>query len=130
MTIPNKKDLERLERYIRDFKNLHAISASNYISNLRNIIESYPLKKVKKQLEVFKAVEKFNRFKILILLNEKDKMCTCEIIGILNLSQSNVSHHLQILERAELITNFTQGKWKFYKITEKGKKIIQFILDL
>ena len=43
------------------------------------------------------------------------------------LSQSNISHHLNILERAELISNYTRGKWKYYRITETGKELMKFI---
>ncbi|MHA1800082.1 MAG: ArsR/SmtB family transcription factor [Candidatus Helarchaeota archaeon] len=130
MIEPNQIEMERLKRYLNDNNLVSEEKVNEYIIDVRNKLNEYPIDKIKNQMEVFKAFGKINRIKILLLLLNLKKICACELIIFLELSQSNVSHHLRILERAGLITNYSRGKWKFHYLTEKGEKLIKLFLEL
>jgi DNA-binding transcriptional ArsR family regulator len=82
---------------------------------------------VKKQSRIFKAVAEETRLRILNLLRARE-MCVCEIMIALNLTQPTASHHLRILESAELVEDLRKGKWVFYKIA--NPKLAERILGL
>jgi len=74
---------------------------------------------VEKQSRVFKAFADETRLRILNLLRTRE-MCVCEIMIALDLTQPTASHHLRILESAELVEDLRKGKWVFYKIVNPG----------
>jgi DNA-binding transcriptional ArsR family regulator len=82
---------------------------------------------VKKQSRIFKAVADETRLRILNLLRARET-CVCEIMIALNLTQPTASHHLRILESAELVEDLRKGKWVFYKIA--NPKLVERILGL
>ena len=82
---------------------------------------------VKKQSRIFKALADETRLRILNLLRARE-MCVCEIMIALNLTQPTASHHLRILESAELVEDLRKGKWVFYKIA--NPKLAERILGL
>jgi DNA-binding transcriptional ArsR family regulator len=51
---------------------------------------------------LFKALSDKNRRKILVLLKEKD-MSVSELLQHFTITQASLSHHLDILKRAELV---------------------------
>lgn len=59
---------------------------------------------------IFKALSDKNRRKVLELLKEKD-MSVSEILKHFNITQASLSHHLDILKRANLVTD--EKKWQF-----------------
>jgi ArsR family transcriptional regulator len=82
---------------------------------------------VEKQSRIFKALADETRLRILNLLRARE-MCVCEIMIALGLTQPTASHHLRILESAELVEDLRKGKWVFYKIANHGlvEKILGF----
>lgn len=59
---------------------------------------------------IFKALSDKNRRKILELLKKKD-MSVSEILKYFDITQASLSHHLDILKRANLVTD--EKKWQF-----------------
>jgi DNA-binding transcriptional ArsR family regulator len=82
---------------------------------------------VEKQSRILKAVADETRLRILNILRARE-MCVCEIMIALNLTQPTASHHLRILESAELVEDLRKGKWVFYKIA--NPKLVERILGL
>ncbi|MBS7643805.1 winged helix-turn-helix transcriptional regulator [Candidatus Bathyarchaeota archaeon] len=83
-----------------------------------------------RESELFKALADPTRGKILALLGVR-KMCVCEIMVALDLTQPTASHHLGILERVGLIKDERVGKWIFYSIANPElTKLIQKIKSL
>jgi ArsR family transcriptional regulator len=72
---------------------------------------------VEKQGRLFKALADETRLRILSLLRVRE-MCVCEIMIALDLTQPTASHHLRILESANLVEDLRKGKWVFYKIAD------------
>jgi len=74
----------------------------------------------KKRGRFFKALGDETRQRMLNLLSIKD-LCVCEIMTALTMTQPTTSHHLKILEDADLIQSRKEGKWVFYGIRDKQK---------
>lgn len=95
-----------------------AESAPELVNQLEELSTSLPLSKLKPEAEIFKALSDPRRLKIIKLLSHR-KMCVCEINFAMRISQPAVSHHLNILEKAELIQSEKKGKWVFYSLASK-----------
>lgn len=61
-------------------------------------------------VKVMKALSDTNRIKMVKMIQHR-VMCVCEIQTALGLAQSTASKHLNILEKAGLITTFKEGLW-------------------
>ncbi len=63
------------------------------------------------------AIHDPNRIKILLLLSKRE-MCVCELESALELPQPTVSHHLGLLEQADLLERSKRARWVFYKVRD------------
>jgi ArsR family transcriptional regulator len=78
--------------------------------------------------DIFKALNDATRREILELLKIKD-MSAGEIADQFNMSKPSISHHLDILKRADLITAEKSGQFIFYSInTTIMEDVLQWIL--
>jgi ArsR family transcriptional regulator len=78
--------------------------------------------------DIFKALNDATRREILELLKTKD-MSAGEIADQFNMSKPSISHHLDILKRADLITAEKTGQFIFYSInTTIMEDVLQWIL--
>lgn len=79
----------------------------------------------------FQALSDPNRQKVLDLLKKKE-MAVSEIAVHLNITLPTLSHHLDILKRAELISSRRDGQKILYSLNlsvfeEMSEKIIKFL---
>ncbi len=72
----------------------------------------------KKQAEFLKAVSDPARIKIIYALREGE-LCVCEIMELLKMPQTMVSHHCKILKVAGIVSDRKFGKWVNYSLTDK-----------
>ena len=78
--------------------------------------------------DIFKALNDATRREILELLRQKD-MSAGEIADAFNISKPSISHHLDILRRADLITSEKKGQFIIYSInTTIMEDVLQWIL--
>lgn len=61
------------------------------------------------------------RLQILQIIARKGKICACELLKELNISQSTLSHHMKLLADASIVEVEKDGKW--CKYTLKNEKI-------
>ena len=77
---------------------------------------------------LFKALNDATRREILELLKDGDKTAG-EIADSFSISKPSISHHLDILKRADLITAEKSGQFIFYSInTTIMEDVLQWIL--
>lgn len=95
------------------------------ISKLRTNYEN------EKKLEMLRlsieAIGNPDRFAIINLLKKKSYTIT-ELEGVLNKSQSTISHHIKILQQQNLIMGIKQGKFTEYELVESTFQNINKIL--
>lgn len=90
--------------------------------------------------KVCKALSDPKRLEILKILNEQiasgeceleGKTCNCVLKKYFNMSQPTLTYHLQILEDAELIMPYKEGKYTFYNINQQTiLKLATFFKEL
>jgi DNA-binding transcriptional ArsR family regulator len=79
---------------------------------------------------LFKALNDETRRRIVDLLREKD-MNAGEIADEFNISKPSISHHLDILKRADLVTSEKKGQFIVYSLnTTILEDLIKWILTL
>ena len=79
---------------------------------------------------VFKALSDPTRRKILELLKTSD-MHVNEILTYFSTSQASLSHHLDILKRANLVISQRQGQFIYYSLnTSVFEEIIKTFINL
>ena len=65
--------------------------------------------------EVFRALNDKTRREILILLR-KENMSAGDIAGHFEMSKASISHHLEVLRNADLITRSRKGQFLIYSL--------------
>ncbi|MDD3120650.1 MAG: autorepressor SdpR family transcription factor [Candidatus Gracilibacteria bacterium] len=78
----------------------------------------------------FKALSDKNRRKILELLKEKD-MSVGELLKHFPITQASLSHHLDILKRANLVVDEKKGQFVFYSLNLSSfEELTSIFMDL
>ncbi|MEM5540239.1 autorepressor SdpR family transcription factor [Olleya sp. AS48] len=79
---------------------------------------------------LFKALNDDTRRQILELLKE-DNLTAGQIANAFNISKPSISHHLDILKRADLVTSEKKGQFVEYAInTTILEDVLQWIITL
>lgn len=87
-------------------------------------------KYLNKMNALFKALNDETRRQILELLKDKD-MNAGEIADEFNISKPSISHHLDILKRADLITSEKKGQYVEYSLnTSILEDVLNWIITL
>ncbi len=72
-------------------------------------------------LKIIKALGDENRLRLVNILFE-DELCGCEVEGILQMTQSNVSRHLSRLSDAKITGFRKDAKYSYYKLDKETLK--------
>lgn len=83
-------------------------------------------------LQVTAAAKAFadgNRVRILAAL-QAGELCVCELCDALQLSQSTLSTHLQVVRAAGLVRSRRDGKWSYYTLTPGGRRLSERLFRL
>ena len=73
--------------------------------------------KLRRAEKLLGAVGDANRMKILLLLSKRE-MCVCELESALGLPQPTISHHLGVLEQADLLRRRKNGRFVIYDVVD------------
>jgi len=60
------------------------------------------------------------RLKILAMLSIQP-LCVCVIRSVLDIADSKLSYHLNVLKKAGLVSGDQKGNWIIYSLTDEGK---------
>jgi DNA-binding transcriptional ArsR family regulator len=80
-----------------------------------------PMKDV---VKTFKALADPTRVRIMLLLDRRE-LCVCELMYILGMEQSRVSHHMRVLREAGLAEDVRDGRWIIYRIPEASRGLVE-----
>jgi DNA-binding transcriptional ArsR family regulator len=70
------------------------------------------------QADFLKAISDPTRIKILYALTGGD-LCVCELMALVNVPQTAVSHHCKVLKFAGIIADRKSGKWVNYSLVDR-----------
>ena len=70
-----------------------------------------------------RALADATRWRIVRLVLE-DALCICELADILEMPQSSVSSHVQVIRKAGLLESEKCEKWTYFRIDRKYRKLI------
>ena len=73
--------------------------------------------------ELFKVFGDSTRIRILFVLFEAE-VCVCDLAAALNMTQSAISHQLNILKRSKLVKSRREGKSVFYSLADDHVRTI------
>jgi ArsR family transcriptional regulator, arsenate/arsenite/antimonite-responsive transcriptional repressor len=79
-------------------------------------------------VKVFKALSDATRLRIVLVLAERD-LCVCELVFILKMEQSRISHQLRILRDADLVEDVREGRWIIYRIPDAVRGTLRPFLE-
>ena len=66
-------------------------------------------------VELFKSLADDTRLRILNLLYEKE-LCVCDVMAVLDITQSKASRHLIALKRVGLVSDRRDAQWMHYSL--------------
>lgn len=75
-------------------------------------------------LQLAKALSDETRLRVVRALLGAE-LCVCELCDTLDVSQSTLSTHLQIIRDAGLVTVRRKGKWNYYALTPVVARLLE-----
>lgn len=74
-----------------------------------------------------RALSDETRWRIVRLVMNR-ALCVCELADILDMPQSSVSSHVQIIRKAELLESETCGKWTYFRIRPEHLSLLRAMI--
>jgi ArsR family transcriptional regulator len=71
---------------------------------------------MKEAARFFKALSDESRLKMLWLLMNRRELCVCDVMAVLEISQSKASRHLAALRHIGIATDRREGLWSYYSL--------------
>lgn len=69
------------------------------------------------------------RARILLALRDGE-LCVCELSDALEVTQSTLSTHLQVIRASGLVGTRREGRWSYYFLSESGKPVVEALARL
>lgn len=80
-------------------------------------------RKLEAVAELFKVFADYSRIRIINALSGRE-LCVSELVEILDMSQSSISHQLKILRHSKLVKTRREGKNVFYSLDDEHVECI------
>lgn len=75
-----------------------------------------------------KAFADSSRVRILMALRNRE-LCVCELCDALDVTQSTLSTHLQVIRNAGLVSARKHGKWMYYAIAPRKERLVKALFQ-
>jgi len=79
-------------------------------------------------VKIFKALSDPTRLRIMLLLLRQE-LCVCELMFILGMEQSRVSHHMRVLREAAIAEDLRDGRWIIYRVPEEARALLEGLVQ-
>jgi ArsR family transcriptional regulator len=79
---------------------------------------------MKDVVRIFKALADPTRLRTMLLLRRRE-LCVCEIMYILGIEQSRISHHMRVLREAGIAEDVREGRWIIYRIPADARDLVR-----
>jgi len=78
-------------------------------------------------VKIFKALADPTRLRIMLLLRRRD-LCVCELMYVLEMEQSRVSHHMRVLRDSGIAEDIREGRWVIYRVPAAARPLLEELL--
>jgi ArsR family transcriptional regulator len=85
---------------------------------------------MKEAARFFKVLADESRLKMLWLLFNRRELCVCDIMAVLEITQSKASRHLATLRNVGIVTDRREGQWSYYALRPVEDKLAKEHLKL
>lgn len=68
------------------------------------------------------------RWRIVQLIFD-EPMCVCELADILDMPQSSISSHVQVIKKSEMLDSEKCGKWIYYRMSPNHRHLLMTLAD-
>jgi ArsR family transcriptional regulator len=85
---------------------------------------------MKEAARFFKVLADESRLKMLWLLFNRRELCVCDIMAVLEITQSKASRHLATLRNLGIVTDRREGQWSYYSLCPVEDKLAKDHLKL
>ena len=79
---------------------------------------------------IFKLIGDENRYKIFAFLIKNGESCVCNLEELLEIKQANLSKHLNIMKKENLLSSKQVGKYVHYSVAESFSKEYKLLIKL
>ena len=69
-----------------------------------------------------RALADEGRLLTVTLLRRREELCACEIQAALGVTHATVSHHMQVLTKASIVSAERRGKWMYYRLADEADR--------
>ena len=78
---------------------------------------------MKEAARFFKILADESRLKMLWLLFHRRELCVCDIMAVLEITQSKASRHLATMRNLGIVTDRREGQWSYYSLCPVEDKL-------
>jgi ArsR family transcriptional regulator len=78
---------------------------------------------MKEAARFFKILADESRLKMLWLLFNRRELCVCDIMAVLEITQSKASRHLATMRNLGIVTDRREGQWSYYSLCAVEDKL-------
>ena len=83
---------------------------------------------MKDVVKIFKALSDPTRLRIVVLLMKRE-LCVCELMFILGMEQSRISHHMRVLREAGIAEDVREGRWIIYRVPKEARPLLESLVS-
>ena len=80
---------------------------------------------MKEAARFFKVLADESRLKMLWLLLNHQELCVCDIMAVLEITQSKASRHLATLRNIGIVVDRKDGQWSYYSLCPVENKLVK-----
>lgn len=79
---------------------------------------------------IFKVLGDENRYRVFTYLVKKGESCVCDLEKLLDIKQANLSKHLGVMKKSNILSTRPVGKYVHYRISDEFKSEYKLLVKL
>jgi DNA-binding transcriptional ArsR family regulator len=117
---------ERLRRYLEDeLGECRSEDVERRLDELGALESALGAARVDAELNVLSALANETRYTLVrVLVAAGEELCVCELNGVVDVSESGLSHAVSKLVDAGLVEGRKDGRWKKYRATNRAVALV------
>jgi DNA-binding transcriptional ArsR family regulator len=117
---------ERLQRYLEDeLGECRSEDVERRLEELDTLERALGEARVETELDVLSALANETRYTLVrVLVAAGEELCVCELMPLVDVSESGLSHALSKLVDSGLVEGRKEGRWKKYRATNRAVALV------